>query len=275
VVDPIGPQNVSENETLTLQLAARDPEGGVVEWSAAPLPNGATLSRSGSFSWRPPLATVGCGRFVDRSVTFTALDRDGNRASETVVISVVDAPSGAAPALADPTDRSVAPGRPFSLPLSANDADGDSVRFSAAGLPSGASLSADGTFTWTPAAAQAGTHAITFTATDCTGRRASQTTTLTVGTSAPVLSSLSAASGAKGDWLTLTGQNLAGRKVKVFFGPKKAKAREVTGTSLRVKVPKKSKKVSGNQVAVTVVRDGVASTNALSFTWVEPAKRNR
>jgi len=272
VIDPIGPQSVSENEILTLRLAARDPDGDPIEWSAAPLPSGATLSRSGSFSWRPALATVGCGRFADRSVTFTAIAADGSRASETVVISVLDAPSGAAPVLADPPDRSVAPGRAFSLPLSATDADGDSVRFSAAGLPNGAALSAAGVFSWTPAAAQAGTHAITFTATDCTGRRASQSVSLSVGTSAPVLSGLSAARGAKGDWLTLTGQNLAGKKVKVFFGPRKAKAREVTATSLRVKVPKKSKKIPGSQVAVSVVRDGVASTNGLSFTWVERPK---
>jgi hypothetical protein len=58
--------------------------------------------------------------------------------------------------------------------------------------------------------------------------------------------------------------------VKVFFGPRKAKARNVTSTSLVVKVPKKHKSVLGNAVAVSVVRDGIASANALSFTYATP-----
>jgi hypothetical protein len=271
LLEPIGPQSVPENQTLALQLEASDPDGDPLHWSALPLPAGASLSANGAFSWRPALATVGCGGFVDRSVTFSATDPDGNRASETVVISVLDAPSGAAPALSDPADRSVTAGQALSIPLSASDADGDSVTFSATGLPSGASLSPTGQFSWTPQPVQVGTHPIGFTATDCTGRSASQSVSIEVATSAPVLGALSAASGSKGDLLMLTGQNLAGRKVKVWFGPKKAKAREVTATSLVVKVPKKSKKVLGDQVAVTVVRDGIPSVNALSFTWLAPA----
>lgn len=271
VLEPIGPQSIAENQTLSFQLEASDPDGDPLSWSALPLPAGASLSGSGVFSWRPALTTVGCGGFVDRSVTFSVTDPDGNRASETVVISVLDAPSGAAPVLADPADRSVAAGQAFSIPLSATDADGDSVSFSAAGLPSGASLSAAGVFAWTPQPSQVGTHTVTFTATDCTGRRVSQSVSIEVATSAPVLGALSAASGSKGDLLTLTGQNLAGKKVKVWFGPKKAKARDVTATSLVVKVPKKSKKVAADQVAVTLVRDGIPSSNALPFRWLAPA----
>jgi hypothetical protein len=269
-LQPIGPQSVPENQTLALQLEASDPDGDPLHWSALPLPAGASLSADGAFSWRPALATVGCGGFVDRSITFSATDPDGNRASETVVISVLDAPSGAAPVLSDPADRSVAAGQALSIPLSASDADGDSVSFSATGLPGGASLSPAGQFSWTPQPAQVGTHSIGFTATDCTGRSASQSVSIEVATSAPVLGALSAASGSKGDLLTLTGQNLAGKKVRVWFGPNKAKAREVTATNLVVKVPKKSKQVLGNQVAVTVVRDGIPSVNALSFTWLAP-----
>jgi hypothetical protein len=270
VLEPIGPQSVSESQTLALQLEASDPDGDPLVWSALPLPAGASLSPNGAFSWRPGLGTVGCGGFVDRSVTFSATDLDGNRASETVVISVLDAPSGAAPVLADPADRSVTAGQALSIPLSASDPDGDGVSFSAAGLPNGASLSAAGQFGWTPQPSQVGSHSITFTATDCTGRSASQSVSIDVATNAPVLAALSAASGSKGDLLTLTGQNLAGKKVKVWFGPRKAKARDVTATSLVVKVPKRSKKVIGDQVTVTVVRDGIPSVNALTFTWLAP-----
>ena len=56
-----------------------------------------------------------------------------------------------------------------------------------------------------------------------------------------------------------------------LIGPKKAKARAVTATSLAVKVPKKPKQGIGDEVAVTIVRDGVPSANALPFTWLAPS----
>jgi len=270
VLAPIGPQEVNESEALAFQLEASDPDGDPLTYSASPLLTGASLSASGFFSWTPPRTSAGCSGFVDRTVTFTVRDPDGNRATEAVVISVMDAPSGAAPVPVDPADRSATPGQALSIPLTASDADGDSVTFSAASLPSGASLSASGLFRWTPSTGQLGRHELTFTATDCTGRSGSERVVIDVVVDAPVLSAISAASGWKGDYVTISGENLAGRKVKVWFGPKKAKARNVTATSLDVKIPKKKKSVVGNEVSVTVVRDGIASANALSFTYVEP-----
>jgi hypothetical protein len=86
-----------------------------------------------------------------------------------------------------------------------------------------------------------------------------------------VLEALSSPSGDNGDVLTITGQNFAGKKVRVFFGPKKRKAKQVTSTSLVVKVPKKKKKVIGNDVPITIWRDGVVSANELTFTYATPA----
>ena len=270
VLAPVGPQEVTESDLLELQLEANDPDGDALTFSATPLPTGASLSANGLFRWTPPRTSAGCGGFVDRTVTFTVRDPDGNRATEAVVISVLDAPSDAPPVLDDPADRSATPGQALTIPLSASDADGDSVSFSAASLPSGASLSASGLFRWTPSTGQLGRHELTFTATDCTGRSGSEDLAIDVVIDAPVLGAISAASGWKGDFVTISGENLAGRKVKVFFGPKKTKARNVTATSLDVKIPKKKKSVIGNEVAVTVVRDGIVSANALSFTYVAP-----
>jgi len=270
VLDPIGPQSVSENDTLSVQLSASDPDGDSLQWNASPLPDGASLSANGLFEWRPELGTAGCGGFSDVAVAFSARDADGNSASETVVISVLDAPSGAPPALDDPADRSVTAGRALSIPLDASDADGDSVSFASANLPAGASLTAQGAFGWTPTAAQLGPHSVTFTATDCMGKTSAQSVSIAVVSSAPQLSSLSSDAAWKGDVLTLTGLNLAGKKVKVYFGPRKANARNVTATSLTVKVPKKPKSVVGNDVSVTLLRDGIASDNALGFTFVDP-----
>jgi hypothetical protein len=270
VIDPIGPQGVVEGETLELELEASDPDGDSVSWAALPLPVGASLSAGGSFRWRPALDTVGCGGFSERSITFYARDPDNNTATETVVISVSDAATGAPPDLTDPADRSAPAGRPLTIPLAASDPDGDTVAFSAASLPAGAALSAAGVFTWTPGESQRGLHEIGFVVTDCTGAAASGELAIDVVSGLPHLTAVSAASGGKGDELVLSGQNLLGKKVHVYFGTKKARAYAVTDTSLAVRVPKK-KAALPDALTLRVVRDGIASDNALPFTYVAPA----
>ncbi len=267
---PIGPQNAPEDATLEIQLEASDPDGDAITWSALPLPIGASLSAGGLFQWKPPLDTVGCGSFEDVSVTLYAIDPDGNSASESVVISVLDTPSGAPPDLGDPADRSAPAGQPITLPLSADDADGDSVSFDVASLPDGASLSPEGTFSWTPSEAQLGPHTLSFTATDCTGQSASQDVSIEVVSSAPHLSSLSAQSGVKGDTISVGGQNFAGRKVFVYFGTKKAKALSVSDDSVLVRVPKKKSGLP-DALSISLMRDGIASDNSLPFSYVPPA----
>ena len=267
MLDPIGPQDAPENATLALQLSATDPEGGAISWSALPLPIGASLSPGGLFQWKPPLDSVGCGSFEDHSVTFYATDSDGNQASETVVISVLDTPTGSPPAIDDPADRTALSDRVLSIPISADDPDGDSASFAPVSLPAGASLSPTGMLSWTPTIAQIGTHELSFTATDCTGESSGASVTIEVVSSAPHLTSLILASGAPGQELAIGGQNLAGKKVRVYFGPKKAKAYSVTDTSLLVRVPKKKKKGLPDTLSLSVLRDGVVSDNTLPFTY--------
>ena len=266
VIDPIGPQDAPEGALLSLQLSATDPEGGAITWSALPLPIGATMSPSGLFQWTPPLDSVGCGGFVDHSVTFYATDPDGNRASETVVISVLDTPTGTPPAIAGAAERTALSDRPLSIPLSAGDPDGDTATFAPVNLPVGASLSPSGMLTWTPSYAQIGPHDLTFTATDCTGKSSGGSVTVDVVSSAPHLTSITLASGGPGQQIGIGGQNLLGKKVRVYFGPKKAKAYAITDTSLLVLVPKKKKNLPAT-LTLSVLRDGVVSDNTLPFTY--------
>ncbi len=268
-IEPIGPQSVAEGMTLALELAATDPDGDPVTWAALPLPVGASLTSGGSFRWRPALDTVGCGGIRDHSVTFYARDPDGNLATETVVISVLDAPSGTPPAITDPTDRTAPADRALSIPISARDADGDSLEFAPLSLPLGATLTPGGVLTWTPSESQVGPHVLAFSATDCTGASATGDVAIEVVSGVPHLTSLSATSGGKGDEIRLYGQNLLGRKVRVYFGTKKANAYAVTDTSLSVRVPKK-KETLPDALSISVLRDGVASDNSLPFTYVAP-----
>jgi len=269
VLDPVGPQDAPEGETLALQLSATDPEDGAITWSVLPLPVGATLSAGGLFQWTPPLDSVGCGGFEERNLTFRATDPDGNYASETVVISVLDTATGTPPAIDDPADRTVFSAHLLSIPLSADDPDGDSVSFAPQSLPAGAAVSAEGLLTWTPTEAQVGLHELSFSATDCTGESSTGNVAIEVVSSAPHLTSISAASGAKGDEIVLGGQNLLGKKVLVYFGPKKAKAYAITDTSIAVHVPKKKADLP-DLVTLSVLRDGVASNNTLPFTYTPP-----
>ncbi|HLA40933.1 MAG TPA: putative Ig domain-containing protein, partial [Candidatus Glassbacteria bacterium] len=90
------------------------------------------------------------------------------------------------PLLNNPGSFSVTAGSPLTFRLSASDPDGDSLTFSATGLPSGATLGVkSGNFTWTPSAA--GTFTVAFSASD--GRLISNTRnvaiTVTEGTAPP------------------------------------------------------------------------------------------
>jgi hypothetical protein len=203
-------------------------------------------------------------------VRFTASDGSLS-GSESVPIAVDDANTNAAPQLADPADRSVYFGQLVEFQLQASDADGDSLTYSASGLPSGATFSASGSFSWTPTAAVVATP--TFTATDCTGRSASQSVQLSASPKpAPHLAALSAAVGWYGDTLTLTGTDLMGKKTIVRIAGKKAKILSITDDAITLRVPKASRKLrdAGAQ-PVTVARDKVSADNVLAFDYVEPS----
>ncbi len=76
-----------------------------------------------------------------------------------------DPPSNRSPVLAAVGNKSVSENVRLTFSISATDPDGDSITYSATGLPSGASFS-NQTFSWTPTYAQAGTYQVTFIAND-------------------------------------------------------------------------------------------------------------
>jgi hypothetical protein len=269
-LQPVGPQLISEGQPLVVQLVASDPDGDAISYGAAPLPPGALLSANGRFEWTPPRDTAGCSATRQLDVRFTA--SDGQLAgNETVPISVADLPAGATPVLLDPADRSVFSGQLLQLQLQASDADGDTLAFSATGLPTGASLLATGVFSWTPAATQLGSHAVDFEATDCTGSRAAQSVQIDVSLRpAPHLTAISRSIGWHGGTLTLSGSELSGNMVSVRFADRNASIVSLANDSVTVMVPKVGKKqVKGGPQPVVLFRDGVQSDNALAYDYVK------
>lgn len=268
-LSPVGPQMVSEGQTLTLQLTATDPDDDAILYGATPLPQGASLSADGLFRFTPLRSAAGCNGTAQVNVQFTASD-GALSANETVPISIVDANTNAAPMLADPADRTLYVGQLVQFQLQASDADGDSISFSSPNLPAGATLSAGGAFSWRPSSAQVAS--VTVQATDCTGRSASQSVQITASVQPqPHLEALSKTTGWYGETITLSGSALAGNAVSVRFRSQTAQILSLSDTSITLVVPKIKKKhrKAGFQ-PVTLVRDGVSADNALSFDYVKP-----
>ena len=162
VLLPIGDQNLKENQPFTLQLAAVDPDGDPITYSAANLPLGASLNaKTGLFSWTPAYFTAG----DYPGIVFTA--SDGNLSSqETVTLHVarVDRP----PVIDPLAPQSGREGADMSFTLIAGDPDGDPVVYSAlSALPAGSFFNrTTGLFDWTPNYGQAGQYTLHFGATD-------------------------------------------------------------------------------------------------------------
>jgi hypothetical protein len=168
VLDAIGDRSVDEGEALSFTLSASDPDlpAQALTFGATGLPAGATLNpETGAFSWTPTEAQ-GPDKYT---ITFTVSDGSATD-SETIEITVgeVNRP----PVLAAINDREVDEGSTLSFTLSATDPDepAQTLSFSAAGLPEGATLNPEtGAFSWTPTEAQGpDKYTITFTVSDGT-----------------------------------------------------------------------------------------------------------
>ncbi len=167
ILDPIGPQSVTEGNLLSFTVTASDPDGTIPNLFTSALPSGASFTDNGDgtgdFSWTPTYTQAGT-----YNVTFYA--DDGDIADvEAVEIVVVEA-GNQAPVLDPIGDQSVTEGILLSFAVTASDPDGTIPTLSTSALPTGASFTdnGDGTgsFSWTPDYTQAGSYDITFTAGD-------------------------------------------------------------------------------------------------------------
>ncbi|MCJ7728553.1 MAG: putative Ig domain-containing protein, partial [Sedimentisphaerales bacterium] len=169
VLETIGNKSVSENSLLSFTVSATDADGDTLTYSAQNLPSGATFVGQ-TFSWTPSYTQAGT-----YSVTFRASDGK-SQDSETITITVSN--TNRAPVLATIGNKSVNENSTLSFSISATDADGDTITYSAPDLPTGAAF-AGRTFTWTPGYTQAGNYQVTFIANDGQAQD-SKTITITV-----------------------------------------------------------------------------------------------
>lgn len=183
VIAPIGNQTVNEGETLLFSVTATDPDQDAIVLAVFNRPAGVTLTDNGDgtalFSWSPV-----AGQAANYPISISATDRGSppQRGVETftVTVGVINRP----PVLATIGNRETESGMPLSIPMTAADPDGGTLRFSVADAPLGAQFAdfGDGTaeFNWTPALDQVGNHQVTFTVFDDGNPMASDSEQLTI-----------------------------------------------------------------------------------------------
>ncbi|MBI2574383.1 tandem-95 repeat protein [Candidatus Woesearchaeota archaeon] len=197
VLAAIGAKSVAENAALSFNISATDADGNAITYSALNLPAGASLNASsGALTWTPSFAQAGI-----YNVTFKAT-ANSVEASEVVAITVSN--TDRAPVLSAIGSKSATENALLSFNISATDADGDSITYSAVNLPAGATLNAStGAFAWTPSYTQAGTYNVTFKAT-ANSVEASEAVAITVANTdrAPVLAAIGNKSGTESSALT-------------------------------------------------------------------------
>ncbi len=161
---PVDSQSFVEGVAGSFAVSASDPDGDSVFLSADSLPVGAafndSLNSRGSFSWTPDFTQSGSYRPL-----FVATDRNlADSQAVNVRVLEFDRP----PEFAFTPNQQITEGQLLAFSVSASDPDGTTARFTAMGLPSGAtfvdSVNGRGGFRWLTKVLQAGTYNIIFLA---------------------------------------------------------------------------------------------------------------
>jgi len=166
IVNP-GPQTNAEGDTVSLHIQASDPDGDLLTFEAGGLPPGLTITRldsqtaliSGTVAWGSVGSygvTVKADDHVNalkRSVTFAWVVTHTNRPPVIVV-----------------SDKTSIEGGPAGGFVSGTDPDNDTLTYTAAGLPPGASMDAHGVFTGSFDYNAAGVYPVTLTISDGTAQ---------------------------------------------------------------------------------------------------------
>ncbi|HYG38805.1 MAG TPA: fibronectin type III domain-containing protein [Cytophagales bacterium] len=191
----IGNKTATEGSRLDLTLTATDEDGDLITFSATGLPSFVAIANnfgvSATLTINPGYAHSG----VYEGIVITANDGKGGIDTETISITVNNV--NRAPQLAAIGNAEVNELSDLIIDLSGTDADGDTISFSATGLPSFATFSNSGSGTGSinvnPEIGDAGSYNVTVTVTDANTDTSSETFTLKVNKlnlNAPVIATI-------------------------------------------------------------------------------------
>ena len=172
-------QTTRAGQALTFSAPASDAEGDPLTVSMTGLPTGATatvVDNAAVFSWPVPVAG---------SYTVTVAASDGLLTTSRQ-IGITVTPNTAPSVTALPT-QTVRAGAPLTFTVTGTDPQNDALTYAATGVPTGATFSAAGVFSWS-SATPAGTYPLSVTASDGVLTSAPSTVTITVrGNTAPTV----------------------------------------------------------------------------------------
>ncbi|MFM7625530.1 MAG: S8 family serine peptidase, partial [Gammaproteobacteria bacterium] len=140
-VDVIANQSVRAGQSVTFTATGADVDGDTLTFAATGVPTGATFSSAGVFSW--PAAVAG-------TFTVSVTASEGNLASVARTVTIAVAPN-TAPTVNAINNPNVRAGEAVNFTATATDAENDALTFAATGVPTGATFSAAGAFSWTNA----------------------------------------------------------------------------------------------------------------------------
>ncbi|WP_373694403.1 putative Ig domain-containing protein [Geobacter sp.] len=185
-----GAQTGAEGAAVSLQVSASDLDGNTLTYSATSLPTGLAInSATGLISGT--LGYTAAGSYTAK-VTVT----DGT-APVTVSFGWTVTNTNQVPAFTSTPLTSATEAKPYSYTPTASDVDGDTLAYSLTVAPTGMTIT-NGVITWTPTAAQSGTHNVTVRVSDGTAT-ADQSFIITVSkNNAPTFTSTPATTATEG-----------------------------------------------------------------------------
>lgn len=256
-----GPQTSAENGSVSLAIAARDPDGDVVTFSASGLPPGLAINtNNGQVAGTIPFGAAGMYNSI---VTAS----DGMLAASTSfgwTVTKTDRP----PLVTNPGAQASLAGTSVSLAIAATDPDGDALSFSASGLPAGLGINATtGVIAGTVPSGAAGTYVANVSATDgVLLSTVSFTWTVTANNTAPQLINPGSQTNYEGDNVSLQLVATDAQANPILFNaanlPPGLKVNRNTGR-IQGRLPRGSAGVY--QVAVTASDGSLATMQA--FVW--------
>ena len=164
VLTPVADQQVIENQTLTFDLTASDPNGDALAYGQPATPSpGALFSDHGNgtatFTWTPDFHEAG-----NYTINFTVSD---GTLSDTIDVNITVLDANRPPVLDLMENQSIPENETLTLQLAGSDPDDDTLTFGATVLPQMSTLDPEtAVFTWQPTYGQSGNYDVTFFVSD-------------------------------------------------------------------------------------------------------------
>ncbi|MCC3595807.1 MULTISPECIES: putative Ig domain-containing protein [unclassified Microcoleus] len=159
-------------------LAGSDADGDRLLWSLDKAPSGMIVDPlSGSLRWQPNPEQIG-----EHTISVRVIDGNGGYAVQEFSLAVrgINTP----PTIVSNPPTRAATGQVYTYAVAASDLENDPLTFSLVSYPVGMAIDSNGKIQWTPNANSIGQHSVEVAVTDKQGAIATQTFTVTAGTTA-------------------------------------------------------------------------------------------